>query len=113
MRHAAFLLTSFSLALVLFSGVKAQDGKDKKGAKEVTLKGKITCAKCDLGTESECNTVIVVKQNDKETIYYFDPAGHKKHHDAICADPKNGSVTGIVRDDGKRKIIEVKSAKFD
>ena len=60
----------------------ASNGQDKKD-KEVTLKGKITCAKCDLGTATECQTVIVVKVDKKDVTYYFDKAGHGKFHDDI------------------------------
>ncbi|MFO0867261.1 MAG: DUF6370 family protein [Gemmataceae bacterium] len=115
MRMTAFLLGVLSLALLAFTGVQAQDakGKAKEAGKEVTLKGKITCAKCDLGTETACKTVIVTKIGGKEAVLYFDPAGHKKHHGAICSDPKAGSVTGTVKEEGKQKVITVKDVKFD
>ena len=53
---AAALLT---LAIMLVDGSLAQD--KKKDAKEVELKGKICCNKCELSTGTECATVIVVK----------------------------------------------------
>src|SRR5262249_2433884 len=61
-------LTVFALVFVLQAGIQAGGGKDK----EVTLKGKITCAKCDLGVEKKCATVIVVKEGGKDVTYYFD-----------------------------------------
>jgi hypothetical protein len=109
MRMTAFLLGVFSLSLLLLAGVQAQDSKGK----EVTVKGKITCAKCDLGTETACKTVVVTKTDGKETVLYFDPAGHKKYHSNICSDPKPGSVTGTVKDEGKMKVITVKDVKFE
>ena len=43
-------------------------------AAEVTLKGNITCPKCELKLEGQktCATVVVVKEGGKDVIYYFD-----------------------------------------
>src|SRR5262249_41367354 len=82
MRAAIFVL---GLALALVVGVQAQDDK------EVTLKGTITCAKCDLKKESSCMTVIKVKEGDKDVVYYFDKDSHKKNHKQICQEAKEGS----------------------
>ncbi len=109
MRFAMVPLTVFVLALMLWSHSSAQE---KKGAKEVTLKGNITCAKCELKKEEKCATVIVVKSGKKEVIYYFDAASHKEHHDEICTGGKAGSVTGTVTKDGNRLIIAAKKVVF-
>ena len=53
-------------------------------AEEVTLKGKVTCAKCDLGTSDKCQTVVVVKADGKDVVYTFDAAGETAHHKEIC-----------------------------
>ena len=97
--------------LLVASGTNAQDKKDK----EVVLKGKITCAKCDLGTATECATVIVVKDKEskKDITYYFDAKGHGKHHDSICTEAKKGTVTGTVKEADKKKTITVKKVEFD
>jgi hypothetical protein len=86
-----------------------QDGEKK----EVTLKGKICCAKCELAVEKTCMTVIVTKKDNKDVTVYFDTDSNKKHHGSICSEAKAGSVTGIVTDDGKKKTIAVKTLKFD
>ena len=104
MRAVRLLVLGVALAFV--ANVIAQEGK------EVTLKGKITCAKCDLGKETSCMTVIVVKKKDASTIYYFDKAGHKKNHGAICTAPMDGSVTGVLSKEGDKNIITVKEVKF-
>jgi len=97
----------FGLALCLTAGARADDKKDPK--KEVTLKGTITCAKCDLGVESKCATVIKVKEGDKDVVYYFDADAHKKNHGPICKSPKEGTVTGTVSEkDGKKTITVTK-----
>ena len=101
----AVLLLTFSALLV--GGLGAGDK-----AKEVKLEGKITCAKCDLGETKACATVIVVTKDKKDVVYYFDKAGDKKHHGAICTSPMDGSVTGVISTEGKKNTITVKSVEF-
>jgi hypothetical protein len=98
------------VALLLASGTNfAQEKKD------VVLKGKITCAKCDLGVEKKCATVIVVTddKSKKDVTYYFDKAGHGKFHDDICQAAKNGSVEGTVKDEGKKKVVTVTKVTYE
>ena len=97
-------------AVLLAAGISAQD---KKADKEVTLKGKITCNKCDLGKSKACETVIVVKEDKKDVVYFFDAAAHKKNHGTICSDPKNGTVVGTVKDVDKKKIVTVTKVTFE
>ena len=93
----------FGLALCLTAGARADDKKDDK--KEVTLKGTITCAKCDLGLETKCYTVIKVKEGDKDIVYYFDSKSDKTNHAKICKTPTEGTVTGTVSNkDGKNWV---------
>ncbi len=73
--------------------------------KEVKLTGKITCAKCDLKTEKECATVIVVKESGKDVTYHLDEKSHKTYHDTVCQGGKEGTVTGTVSEVGGKKII--------
>jgi hypothetical protein len=107
------LLCGFALvglALVLVGDASfAQEKKDKK---VVTLEGKITCGKCDLGVDKACATVIVAKKGGKDVTYYFDAASHKKHHSVVCNEAKDGSVTGTISEDGKKKIITATEVKF-
>jgi hypothetical protein len=95
--------------LVMGSGIEAGEKKDK----EVTLKGSITCGKCDLKVDKKCATVIVVKKKDKETVYYFDAASHKKYHGDVCTAAKDGTVTGVVSKMGKKNIVTVKELKYN
>jgi hypothetical protein len=104
--------TLSAMALVCFlAPAQAEDKKDD--AKEVTLKGTITCAKCDLDIEKKCMTVIKVKEKDKDVIYYLDEKTGKANHGKICKTPMKGTVTGTVKDDGKKKVITVTELKFD
>jgi hypothetical protein len=96
--------------LLVLGGVQAQGTKGK----EVTLKGTITCAKCDLGTAQKCQTVIVTKDKDgKDVVVYFDPASHGKNHKEICSSPKQGSVTGTVSEKDGKKVIAAKKVNFE
>jgi hypothetical protein len=104
---AGIAMLALSVALL----TSAQAGGDK--GKEVTLKGKVTCAKCDLGTETKCATVIVTKIDGKDATVYFDAASHKKFHGDTCNDPKMGSVTGVLSTKGEKKIIAAKTVKYD
>jgi hypothetical protein len=82
-------------------------------ADEVTIKGTITCAKCDLKKEKACTTVIVAKEKDKDVIYYFDTDSGKKNHKAICTEAKKGSVTGTVAEKDGKKVITVTKVTFE
>jgi hypothetical protein len=111
------ILASFALVcagLLLASGTNFAQDKDKE-KKDTVLKGKITCAKCDLGIANECQTVIVVKDEKakKDITYYFDKAGHGKYHDDVCTAAKTGTVTGTVKDADKKKVVTVKKVAYD
>src|SRR6185369_13288232 len=69
MRSLVVGFAVLSVAFIMFSGATGQE----KG-KEVTVKGTITCAKCDLQVEKKCATVIVTKdkEKDKDVTIYFD-----------------------------------------
>lgn|SRR5262245_58394834 len=96
-----------AVAVVAIAGIQAQDGK------EVTLKGSVTCAKCDLGKEKTCMTVIEVKEGADKGVYYFDAASHKKFHKDVCQAGKAGSVKGVVGKDKDKKTIKVSDVKYD
>ncbi len=90
----------------------AQDKKD--GKKTVVLKGLICCNKCELSVGTECATVIVVKddKSKKDVVFFFDTASDKKFHNDICASAKNGTVTGTVNQNDKKKIVSVKTLEY-
>ena len=109
---AAFALVCAGL-LVSTNANFAQDKKTEK--KEVVLKGLVCCYKCELGKSKECATLIQVKdeKTKKEVLYFFDKESDKKFHEDICTGAKAGTVTAIVTDDGKKKIISVKKVVYD
>ncbi len=103
--HKTALRLGLGLAIVgvLVLSARAADEK-KEEKKEVTLKGTLTCSKCDLGETKACGTVIKVKEGGKDVVYYFKDEGKKeKYHGEICTGAKAGSVTGVVTEDEKEK----------
>jgi hypothetical protein len=105
-RFARLFVVALALAAVVAT-VQARPDKDEK-----TLKGTITCAKCDLGLETKCATVIKVKDGDKDVIYYFDAKGDKANHKTICTSPKEGTVTGTVAEKDGKKVVTVSKVEW-
>ena len=104
MKAASGMVFGVAVVLALVVGVQAREE-----GKEVTLTGKITCAKCDLKETDKCQTVIKVEKDGKDVVYYFDKDGSKKHHGKICTEAKKGKVTGkVVEKDGKKTITVTK-----
>jgi hypothetical protein len=105
MRIAAPIILGLAVVVCQSSGAQ------EKG-KEVTLKGKICCPKCELETAKTCGTVVVVKKDNKDIIYTFDTDSNKKYHDDICTSAKQGTVTAIITD-AKKKTISVKKVTYE
>jgi hypothetical protein len=94
MKTASKAFLGLSVVLVMAFLARAEK---KEESKEVTLKGTIVCAKCELKETDKCTNAIKVKKDDKEIVYYFDDKGGKEsYHKNICREPKKGSVKGIV-----------------
>jgi hypothetical protein len=110
MKAAWSMLLGLAVVLALVAGLQADD-KDK--GKEVTLKGTITCAKCDLKEADKCHTVIKVTKDGKDTVYYLDDKSSKKNHKTICQEAKKGSVTGTVSEKDGKKIITATKVEFE
>lgn len=98
---SALFVVGLLLALVGSPAVAKED-------KEETLKGTITCAKCDLKMAEKCHTVI--KVGDK--VYWFDDKSTGKYHKTICTDPKEGTVTGTVKKEGDKLIVTPTKVEF-
>jgi hypothetical protein len=106
MRICLCIASVLGIALSLASHLVAADEK------EVTLKGTITCAKCDLKQADKCATVIKVQEGGTDVVYWFDPASHAKNHKSVCMDPKAGTVTGTVSEKDGKKWIKVTKLDF-
>src|SRR5262245_39122971 len=94
---AAWALLAVAVVCVLVAGLNAADQKDQK---EVTLKGTILCAKCELKEKdvTKCTTAIQVKENGKDVTYYLKDKGNSEtYHEDVCGGgKKEGTVTGVV-----------------
>ncbi len=99
-------LLSLAVGLVLVAAVGADEGK------QVTLKGTITCAKCDLKLQNKCATVVKVNEDGKDVVYYFSPDSNSKYHKKICTEAKEGTVTGTVHEANGKKVIKVTKLEF-
>jgi hypothetical protein len=78
---------------------------------EVTLTGKVMCAKCALkkADATKCQDVLVVTDGDKLAEYYVEknPVATKFGH--VCKGEKDAVVTGTVTEkDGKKWIAPSK-----
>jgi hypothetical protein len=100
MKAAFSMVLGLAILAALVVRVQAEEKK------EVTLKGTILCAKCELKETTKCQNAIRVKEDGKDVVYYFDDQGGKaKYHKDICQGPKEGSVTGVVTEkDGKKWV---------
>jgi uncharacterized glyoxalase superfamily protein PhnB len=100
-----FLLGLALMAMFSFvSSVRADDTA-------VTLKGTMTCAKCDLHISDTCQSVLQVKDGDTTVTYYIaDSDASKGTHEKVCkAAVDNVTITGAVADkDGKKWITPTK-----
>ena len=104
MRFATTLLATLALFGVCLLHARAAD-------KEVTLTGKIMCAKCELGEGDNCQTLIKVKEKGKDVVYLFKDKGAKEtYHETVCGGgQQDGKVTGVVSvKDGKKWIAPKK-----
>ncbi|HMP16320.1 MAG TPA: DUF6370 family protein, partial [Gemmatales bacterium] len=74
---------------------------------EIKIEGSVCCAKCELGKEKACKTVVVVKENNKEVIYYFDAESDKKFHKDYCKGSVEAKVTAKVTEKDGKKWLSV------
>jgi len=88
------LLVATALVLMLSTAVLAGDE-----AAPITVKGKISCAKCSLGMKdaTECQDVLVVTSDKGDPTYYYlvtndvmEEFGH------TCRGAKTATVTGTI-----------------
>ena len=108
MKAAWSILLGLAVVLTFVVGIRAEDKKEEK-----TLKGTITCAKCDLKTETKCTTVIKVKEGDKDVVYYLDDKSGKENHKKICTEAKEGTVKGTVSEKDGKKVIKASKVEFN
>ena len=81
--------------------------------KEQTLTGKGECAKCSLGKTKTCQMAITVKEDGKDQTYLLaNNDVTKAFHKNICQDSKEVSVTGTIKEEDGKKVIEAKKVEI-
>lgn len=81
-------------------------------AKDTTIKGTATCAKCDLGTANACTNVLQVKEDGKTVTYLLEGKADKKsYHKVICKASKKVEMTGAVSEKDGEKVFTVSEIK--
>jgi hypothetical protein len=97
--------------IALLGLVSAPAFAESKG-KEITLTGQACCAKCNLKTATECETVLSVEKAGKKTTYHFaknDVAD--KLHEEICKAPKQVTVTATCKKEGDKLVLTASKAE--
>lgn len=107
MRSTLAIVLGMAVALCFTLSSSADDK-----AKDVTLKGTICCAKCELKQAKTCTNAIKVKEDGKDVVYLFEDKGGKaSYHGKICQTTKEGEVTGVVSEKDGKKYIKPKDDK--
>jgi hypothetical protein len=100
--------TALSVLLALIASCFLATGTKADGDEEVTLKGKLLCAKCQLHETPKCMNVMQVKKDGKTINYYMKDKGSKEpYHKGICGGgAKKATMTGYVsKKDGKNWLV--------
>jgi hypothetical protein len=107
MKSAKLVLCALSVVAVISAFALAEGN-------EVTLTGKIMCAKCSLKETSKCTTAIQVKEAGKTVTYYLlDKGAGEEYHEPVCGSgQKAGKVTGVVSEKGGKKFIAPKKVEY-
>jgi Family of unknown function (DUF6370) len=118
MRNAFKSLAALTVILAVVVMARAEDEKETKETKAVTLKGELGCAKCVFAVDGvkKCTNAIKVSKDGKDVIYILDDNGkEEKYHKPICTEGKKGSVKGVVSKKGKQMMIKPSKdgVKFD
>jgi hypothetical protein len=103
----SLFVTSLAVACALTLGLNLRAGEKK----EVTLKGQVMCAGCELKESTKCQTVVRVKEGGSDVTYYFNDRGAKEsYHECVCGGGRrDATVTGVVAEkDGKKWITPSK-----
>ncbi|HEY1763671.1 MAG TPA: DUF6370 family protein [Opitutaceae bacterium] len=90
----------------LLAGALLLVGTARAADETKLLSGEAVCAKCELGLQDKCQTVIQVKEGGKVVNYYLaanDAA--KAFHKTICEGPAKVTAKGVVSTvDGKQVL---------
>jgi hypothetical protein len=100
------------LTIIALLGLVSVPSFAESKGKEITVKGEAQCAKCNLKTATECQTVIISEKDGRKTTYHLaanDVA--KKFHEEVCKAPKAASVTATCKKEGDRLVLTASKAE--
>ena len=81
--------------------------------KEKTLTGKGECAKCSLKKTESCQMALTVKEDGKDQTYLVaNNDTSKAFHKNICSSTKDVKVTGTIKEEGGKKVLEAKKIEL-
>jgi hypothetical protein len=112
MRKMLFMAALAVAALILVPMAVAGEGHDHGAAgKEVTVTGKILCAKCTLkkADAKGCQDVLVADEGGKSVEYYLTKNDVAEKYGHVCQGEKAVVATGTVMEkDGKTWLTATK-----
>ncbi len=94
-----FTLSIAVLACLAFTTAPAAVEEDP-----VTLVGMVACAKCvlELEGQSECQSVLIVKEESEEKMYYLTKNETYDHLGEMCKGSVKVQATGLVKEEDGR-----------
>ena len=100
------------LTLIALLGLVSVPAFAESKGKEITVKGEAQCAKCNLKTATECQTVIISEKDGKKTTYYLAKnAVSDKFHEEVCKVPKAAEVTATCKKEGDKLVLTASKAE--
>ena len=100
----SILTTLMSAAFVAFVAVPTATAAEEV-ATPVTLEGTATCAKCDLETKEECQSVLQVEKDGKTETYVLAGKAGGDWHKKICKRAKDVKMTGTISEKDGEKVF--------
>ena len=101
------------LTLIALLGLVSVPAFAESKGKEITVKGEAQCAKCNLKTAAECQTVIISEKDGKKTTYYLAKnAVSDKFHEEVCKAPHAVSVTATCKKEGDKLVLTASKAEL-
>jgi hypothetical protein len=73
--------------------------------KEVTLEGKVLCAKCSLSKQKECQNVLVVGDEDEVEYFYLRKNDTYNDMGEVCEGSVRIRVTGTIEQEEDRNYL--------
>jgi hypothetical protein len=103
--HMKLIITTLMSAAFAAFAAMPVIAADEAAAKLVTLEGTATCAKCDLETKKECQSVLQVEKDGKTETYVLAGKADEAWHKKVCKSSKQVKITGTVSEKDGEKVL--------